>query len=142
MFKHEQERREKSSTPVAKSITPSGNNRQRNSPRPNSMGQIPPNPGQGGNVNAAAAAAAAAAALQGYPYNLQGLQGNLAGYANELMSQAAAAAMAAGGQNPMGPGGMPMNYRGGPPFPGGMPPQGFADPNARISIPGMPSGKP
>ena len=97
---------------------------------------MPPN----AQVNAAAAAAAAAAALQGYPYNLPGLQGNLAGYANELMSQAAAAAMAAGAQNPMGPGGIPMSYRG-PPFPGAMPPQGF-DPNARISIPGMPSGKP
>lgn len=137
-IKHEPERREKSSTPVAKSITPS-NTRPRHSPRPNPMGGMPPN--QNNSVTAAAAAAAAAAALQGYPYNLQGLQGNLAGYANELMSQAAAAAMAAGGQG-LGPGGMPMNYRGQPPFPGGvMPPQGF-DPNARISIPGLPAGKP
>lgn len=140
-IKHEVERREKPSTPVAKSITPS-NNRPRHSPRPNAMtGAIPPNP-QNPN-SAAAAAAAAAAALQNYPYNLQGLQGNLAGYANELMSQAAAAAMAAGGGQGLGPNGMPMNYRQ-PPFPGGgvMPPQGF-DPNARISIPGLPAaGKP
>lgn len=136
-IKHEVERREKSSTPVAKSITPS-NSRPRHSPRPNAQGAMPPNQ----NVNAAAAAAAAAAALQGYPYNLQGLQGNLAGYANELMSQAAAAAMAVGGGGGMGPGGMPLNYRQ-PPFPGGglVPPQGF-DPNARISIPGLPAGKP
>ena len=129
-MKHEV--REKSSTPVAKSITPSANSRPRHSPRPNAQGVIP---NQNANAVNAAAAAAAAAALQGYPYNLQGIPPNLAGYANELMSQAAAAAMAAGGGMP---GGMPLNYNR-PPFP--VPPQGF-DPNARISIPGLPSGKP
>jgi len=135
---------EKSSTPVAKSITPS-NSRPRHSPRPNAQtGSIPPP----NNNQAVAAAAAAAAALQGYPYNLQ-LPGNLAGYANELMNQAAAAALAAGGAGLPGmPGmpGMPLNYTR-PPFPGAAPglvPPGMPgfDPNARISIPGLPSGKP
>lgn len=138
---------EKSSTPVAKSITPSSNSRPRHSPRPNAQtGSIPP-PNNQAAANAAAAAAAAAAAIQaGYPYNLQ-LPGNLAGYANELMNQAAAAALAAGGGGLPGVAGMPLNYTR-PPFPGGGPgglvPPGMPgfDPNARISIPGLPSGKP
>ena len=139
LFKHE-----KSSTPVAKSITPS-NTRPRHSPRPNAQtGSIPP-PNQNNNsINPAAAAAAAAAALQGYPYNLQ-IPSNLAGYANELMNQAAAAALAGGGMP--GVPGMPLNYTR-PPFPGAAPglvPPGVVpgfDPNARISIPGLPAGKP
>ena len=137
---------EKSNTPVAKSITPS-NNRPRHSPRPNPQtGSIPPPNSSAANAAAnvnAAAAAAAAAALQGYQYNLAGIPSNLAGYANELMSQAAAAAARAGGGMP----GMPLNYSR-PPFPGAapglVPPGGLSgfDPNARISIPGLPAGKP
>ena len=121
---------EKSSTPVAKSITPSSQSRPRHSPRPNAAGQIPPNPASLSNANAAAAAAAAAAALQGYnPYNLQ-IPSNLANYANDFMSQVSALSGM--------PGGVPgMNY-GRPPFPGAA----FQDPNSRISMPGMPAGKP
>jgi groucho len=116
---------EKSNTPVAKSITPS-NNRPRASPRPN----------QQGNINQQNAAAAAAA-LQNYPYNLQS-PNNLAAFGSyaEIM----AAALSANGPNAA----VAALYNNRMPFQGGGPPQqgNFSDPNARISIPGQPAGKP
>ncbi len=67
--------------------------------------------------------------------------GNFAGYANDLMNQMSAAAAfsaATGGGGVPGAGGGPGGF-GRSPFPNGLP---GLDPNARISIPGLPAGKP
>jgi groucho len=83
--------------------------------------------------------------LLGYPYNLQ-IPNNLAGYANEFMAAMAGQAGMPGMGNPYArspfAGGAPpgaQNFPGQLGGPGGQ----SADPNARISIPGLPSsGKP